>query len=499
MVCILRFPNSCKIIEEDNLEILKALDNELSFAIQGAEFSAAYKGYFNDFGEFVSWDGRRHLMSSNGKFPAGLFQRVLDFYAERNISPRILDERPVFEIQDPINLSDNLFALNKNPRPYQIQAVETAVLYDRGIIRIATGGGKSLVAALITAKLAKPTIIFVIGKDLLYQLQHFFSEIFDHEIGIIGDGKCEIKDINIATVWSVGQALGLKNFKSLDDEDEKEQKIDPSKFRDIKTMLLRSKVIILDECHIAAANTIQGISKELKADHVYGMSASPWRDDGSDLLIEAFLGNKIIDISARELISKGYLVPPNIRFLAPEPYKFKSGAFQKIYSKYIVENEQRNAMIARGAVSMVEQGFLPLVLFHSIKHGDILFESLKDKIPTAILSGKDSSKVRQKIKDQLEEGKLKCIIASKIFDMGIDLPILSGLVIAGAGKSSVRALQRIGRVIRPYKGKKVAAVLDFADQAPYLINHAIARKEIYQTEFDVTWPQEKTKKENSPG
>ena len=83
--------------------------------------------------------------------------------------------------------------------------------------------------------------------------------------------------------------------------------------------------------------------------------------------------------------------------------------------------------------------------------------------------------------------------------MGIDLPILSGLVIAGAGKSSVRALQRIGRVIRPYKGKKVAAVLDFADQAPYLINHAIARKEIYQTEFDVTWPQEKTKKENSPG
>ena len=275
MVAILRFPNSCKIIEEDNLEILKALDNELSFAIQGAEFSAAYKGYFNDLGEFVSWDGRRHLLSSNGKFPSGLLQRVLNFYADRNISPRIVDERPVFEIQDPINLSDNLLALNKVPRPYQIQAVDTATLYDRGVIRICTGGGKSLVAALITAKLGKPTIIFVIGKDLLYQLQQFFSEIFGHEIGIIGDGKCEIKDINIATVWSVGQALGLKHFKSLDDEDDKEKKIDPSKFRDIKSMILRSKVIILDECHIAAANTVQGIAKELKAEYVYEMSTSP--------------------------------------------------------------------------------------------------------------------------------------------------------------------------------------------------------------------------------
>ena len=216
-------------------------------------------------------------------------------------------------------------------------------------------------------------------------------------------------------------------------------------------------------------------------------------------MIEAFLGNKIIDISARELISKGYLVRPNIRFLAPEPYKFKSGVFQKVYSKYIVENEQRNEMITRGAVSMVEQGFLPLVLFHSIKHGDILFEHLKGKIPTALLSGKDSSKVRQKIKDQLQDGKLKCIIASKIFDMGIDLPILSGLITAGAGKSSVRALQRIGRVIRPFPGKKMAAILDFADQAPHLIKHALARKAIYETEFDVTWPQEKTKKESSPG
>src|SRR5690606_21334147 len=98
-------------------------------------------------------------------------------------------------------------------------------------------------------------------------------------------------------------------------------------------------------------------------------------------------------------------------------------------------------------------------------------------------------KIREKIKNDLEEGKIKCIVASRIFDIGLNLPILSGLIIASAGKSSVRALQRIGRVIRPYPGKRFAAVIDFADQAPYLLDHAKRRKEIYETEFEVKWPE----------
>jgi len=491
MTAILRFDGACKIVEEDNLELFKALDKELSFSIQGAEFSAAYKGYINDAGEFVTWDGRRHLLASNGKFPVGLLPRVQDFFARHGVDVPIIDQRTPTLASPAIDISGNLTALDKEPRPYQILAANAATDTDRGIVRLATGGGKTLVAALMAAKLGKPAIVYVIGKDLLYQLQHFFTKVFKQKIGIIGDGYCEIQDLNVATIWSVGQALGLKNAASLDDTSEKEKKIDPGKFRKIKEMLMNSSVHIFDECHLAACDTVQTISRHIKAEYVYGMSASPWRDDGADLLIEAFLGRKVIDISARELISKGYLVEPNIRFLAPKPYPFKSGAYPKVYSKYIVENEQRNGMIVKGATRLVEQGFVPLVLFHSIKHGDILFDELKKTVPTALLSGKDNSKIREKIKEELESGKIKCIVASKIFDIGVDLPILSGLVIAGAGKSSVRALQRIGRVIRPYKGKKVSAVLDFADQAPHLINHAETRRKIYEWEFNVTWPQER--------
>lgn len=491
MTAIIKFDNSCKIVEEDNLEVLQALDKELSFQIQGAEFSEAYKGYINDAGEFVSWDGKRHLLTSSGKFPVGLLPRVLDFFDKRKIPISIIDQRSPRRFLEEIDISNALISLNTNPRPYQIQAAEIAVQNDRGIIRMATGAGKTLLAALITAKLGRSALICVIGKDLLYQIQNLFKQVFGDEIGIIGDGKCEIKDINVATIWSICQALGLRKNISLDDSDDKEKKTDPSKFRNIKEMLLTTKTLILDECHLAACYSVQMISRNIKCENVYGLSASPWRDDGADLLIEAVLGKKIVDVSARELINQGYLVEPNIRFLAPEPYKFKSGKYQNIYSRYIVENEQRNAMVVKAATRLVEQGFIPLVLFHSIKHGDILFDLLKKNIPTALLSGKDSSNIRERIKKDLENNQIKCICASKIFDIGIDLPILSGLIIAGAGKSSVRALQRIGRVIRPYPGKNMAAVVDFFDQAPYLTKHAEIRKSIYETEFNVQVPKVK--------
>jgi hypothetical protein len=44
------------------------------------------------------------------------------------------------------------------------------------------------------------------------------------------------------------------------------------------------------------------------------MSASPWRDDNQDLVIEGILGKRIVEISASFLIERGYLVKPIIRF-----------------------------------------------------------------------------------------------------------------------------------------------------------------------------------------
>lgn len=109
---------------------------------------------------------------------------------------------------------------------------------------------------------------------------------------------------------------------------------------------------------------------------------------------------------------------------------------------------------------------------------------------TYYLDGDASSEERQAVKELFSMDGLDVIIASSIFDQGIDLPKLDALILAGSGKSSSRALQRIGRVIRGAEGKTDAIVVDFIDRSPYLFEHSKRRYMIYKTEaaFQIKLP-----------
>ena len=247
--------------------------------------------------------------------------------------------------------------------------------YDRGIIKVATGGGKSLIAALIVAKLGKKSIIYVIGKDLLYQFHAFFSQCFDEPIGIIGDGQCEIHDINIASIWTIGQAIGMKKNEILLDSDDDEKAVSKNKYVDILKMMKETKLHIIDECHMSACETIQQVFKHSNSEHLYGLSGSPWRDDGADLLIEAILGKYIVNIPASRLIKEGYLAQAIIRFRVVPPYPYEiEKSYPSIYKKYVVENDVRNGLVLEAAKTLVAKGYQTLVLFSSLKHGKILYE-----------------------------------------------------------------------------------------------------------------------------
>ncbi|MAE87244.1 MAG: hypothetical protein CMB80_31210 [Flammeovirgaceae bacterium] len=484
MTKIIAGRTQCKIIEEDDVSFIQALDRELSFKVPGAEHTWAFKQ--------GQWNGVKHVLTPALSFPYGLLKRVKGFYSDREKEFEIVSKRPGKTQIFPIDVESNLASIDRIPYQYQLDTLEAVKKNDCGIIRIATGGGKSLCAAMMTAHFGKRAIVYVIGKDLLYQIHEFFSRIFDQEIGIVGDGKCEIHDINVVSVWTVGQALGLESKKILLDTTDKEKSIDKGKYKDILDLMRTAKLHIFDECHLASCDTIQLIASKINPEYVYGMSASPWRDDGLDLLIEGVFGSTIIDISASQLIRGGYLARPIIKFVkVPKQTFAKKDTYPTVYKQYITENEARNRLVVMGANKLVEQGYRPLVLFSKLKHGKLLYDEIRKTIPCMALSGKDSAKTRQEAKDKLENGDIKCIVASTIFDIGVDLPALSGLVIAGGGKSSVRACQRIGRVIRKYPGKKHAGIIDFLDQAKFLKRHSAIRYKIYATEeeFDLHWPK----------
>jgi len=292
-----------------------------------------------------------------------------------------------------------------------------------------------------------------------------------------------------------GICCGIDKKKIINDDFDDEKTVSEDKYDLIRQCLKKSKVHILDECQIVTAETINIIHKNINASYVYGMSATPYRGDNSSILIsESILGKSIVDISASYLIDRGFLVQPIIKFLDVPKYKGTlPKTYQQIYTAYIVENEVRNKLIIDSTLSLIEKGYKVLVLFDKIAHGNILYESLKNQIPCSLLSGKDGRDKRNVAKKELENGIIKCIIVSRIFEVGVDIPCIDGLILASPTKSKIKTSQKIGRVIRKFEGKKHAAIYDFKDSAKFFKSHSEDRKKIYELEpkFKIIWPQKK--------
>ena len=112
-----------------------------------------------------------------------------------------------------------------------------------------------------------------------------------------------------------------------------------------------------------------------------------------------------------------------------------------------------------------------------------------DHLTKAIQTARDGQKL-QAIKD-LRQGKIDGVIASTIWDQGVDIPEIRTLIMAGGGKSLVRNLQRLGRGLRIAEGKTSLEVYDFYDNSTrWLRNHSSERKKLWDSEgFNVTTEQ----------
>lgn len=488
--------DNSKIIIQDNKyaqivtvdsTIFNRLRRHLSFKTQGVEYTPAYKN---------GWDGVTYLLDNNGYFLIGLLDKVKKFLANQKLKFEVVDNRKLINQNNSIDIEDKLSKLNMIPRSYQKRILDAAIDNSRGIVRACTGSGKTLCTALITAKFNKPTIIYVIGLDLLQQFHSLFSSIFDEPIGFIGNGVCNIHRINVASIWTIGSALKTKKSVLTDDELE-EKEISPTErqSQDILKMLRDTKVHIFDESHVVTTDTIKDIFSQINPEHIYGFSGTPFRDDGSDLLINGILGEQIVNVTASELIQEGHLAQPIIKFVrVPKTYLGTGTSnYQVVYKEYISENIIRNNLIINNTKDLLTKNYQVLVLFKHLQHGKNLCQLFDaQNISYEYLSGSDPLEKRLKVKENLLSKKSNLVLASSIFDIGVDISSLSALVLTGGGKSSIRALQRIGRVIRKFPGKKFSAIVDFYDDVKFLKTHSKKRHKIYSTEtgFKIIVPKE---------
>ena len=413
------------------VEFWDALSFKMSYEVPGAQFSGVYrKGH---------WDGRKKLFNKRWlAFPTGLFNLFRETCDEFDIIYKVEDTRQVPNLGVPMILK------NIQLRDYQIEAVETAFLKQRGMIRSATGSGKTEMIAGLLAKTNIPSLILIHKQDIFHQLVDRLGNRLGVPIGEIGCGKVYPQEITVGMIQTIHRAYGgtLRGLKDID----KDATTIP-KPEIIKQFVNRVECVIIDECHHVAASIFGKVLSTCdKAYYRWGFSASPWREDNADLLLDAHTGAKCVDISATELINRGYLAKPTIYLYEYDHGRPSAFGYPHMYEQQVVKNTFRNKIV----------GFA---------------------------SGQLSSTERRKILKDLNNKKINIAIATTVFGEGIDCPSLDMLINAKANKSAIDSLQLVGRALRKTKTKDKVTVVDIYDNhCKYLGKHAKDRLRMYRTE-----------------
>jgi superfamily II DNA or RNA helicase len=180
-------------------------------------------------------------------------------------------------------------------------------------------------------------------------------------------------------------------------------------------------------------------------------------------------GPVAIKVSEKMLIDRGILAKPYFKFveLNEKPEKlYRSTPWQRAYKLGITDNVYRNKLIVVEAIRAVRYGLSVMVLVQHKEHGKTLkktFDSVG--VLSDYIYGEDNQASRKACLEKLKTGKLNVLIGSTILDVGVDVPAVGMVILAGGGKAEVALRQRIGRGLREKKNglPNVAFIVDFAD------------------------------------
>jgi superfamily II DNA or RNA helicase len=366
-------------------------------------------------------------------FPIGLLKRVVEELEGQGVTVTINDvtQKPVEKFT---------FTYKGPPvRDYQTRALDEMLAAGRyGMCEVPTGGGKTLIASRIIEHLGVRTLWVVHSVDLVHQMADMLFQYLGVTAGKIYGGKRDIKTVTIAT----SQSLKTKGTQAL---------------------LLARKWMpdlrIEDEVHHHGAWKTSRALERIPSYYLYGFSATPVRQGGSGLLLEAGYGHVTASIGLETLTQAGYLAPVRLR-VKEMTSKLPVGigkSWQEVYTAGIVKNKERNRLVAQYVEELRAEERQVLVDVDELEHLEHL--DIPDSI---VVTGEMKSEDRKVIYDAFRAGELDCLVGTVLRE-GLDLPSVGAVVLAGGKKSQIQVLQQVGRGLRPSQGKEDCIVGDFLD------------------------------------
>jgi superfamily II DNA or RNA helicase len=357
---------------------------------------------------------------------------------------------------------------------YQDHVVDRLLRHGQIIAQVATGGGKTRIAKLCHARIARPTLFLTTRGILMHQMKDIFIADLKMPVGVFGDDQ-----------WTAPQRMNVGMVQTFtarlrDDDPRREETL---------RLLERFEFVILEEAHEASSNSYYDVMRACKNAHYrLALTATPFMKDSEEanLRLEACSGPVAIRVTEKTLIERGILATPYFKFieLPPPPKMYRSTPWQKAYELGVVKNEARNLRICTEAVRASKHGLSVMVLVQRREHGEILSRMMTEAgLVANFIWGEHEQDERKAAINALKRGSLNVLIGSTILDVGVDVPAVGMVILAGAGKAEVALRQRIGRGLRAKaSGPNVCFVVDFSDPLNnHLVQHARTRREIIET------------------
>jgi superfamily II DNA or RNA helicase len=445
-------------VKTDDDNVHSIVDEVLAVKVPWARWSRAYK--------MGLWDGyKRFYDILRSRFLTGLLQYVVAELVERGVNVEIEGSDKFFW-----NHQVDLDSIQLNGvdsvrwRETQLPVLKQVLSCKRASVKMGTGSGKTEVIAGILKVLSdKRALVLVHRVELLQQMRDRLMLRLGEEVGVIGAGEV---DIDKRVVVGMVQSVWAKKPKLV------------GWLRD------GVDVLLIDECHHCSSMTWANVAMSCGAEWRYGFSGTPLlRNDEKDMLLMGLTGGVIFGVTVDDLVEKGYAAKPKASIImVPYQYKGKwNKVFEEVYGrdermmevlKFILREEVKGRG-KRGVVIFVER----------IRHGARILDELKGEgFNVVFVHGGVSDEERIEVVNRMREKRYDVVIATTIFDEGIDVSGIDGVVFWCSTKSVARVMQRIGRGVRVEEGKREVAVWDFVVDNKYMKEHLRKRLVYYDQE-----------------
>lgn len=365
--------------------------------------------------------------------------------------------------------SEMQFVFDIQPYPYQqeildrLQAEREVRGYYRNLVVAATGTGKTLISAFDYRRFckafsgSKPRLLFVVHREeILKQSRSAFRAVLkDPNFGELFVGSFKPSSLEHLFI-SVQTVASQKLYDVL-----------PEDYYDF---------IIVDEFHHAAASTYQGLLNHFKPKILLGLTATPERMDGKNVL-DYFNGRIASEIRLPEAIERKLLCPFQYFGVSDDVdlsnIRWTRGGYDKA--------ELNNVFSLNRAVAEKRAGHIVNSLYRyvtdintvrglgfcvSVEHAEFMEEYFSSKgIPCMSLTGTSSDKERTEARQRLVSGEIRFIFVVDLYNEGVDIPEIDTILFLRPTESLTIFLQQLGRGLRLSEGKECLTVLDFIGQA----------------------------------